>query len=694
MASDLKRVWGLFFALLAFAQTLAAANQYDVGPAPKWAEVVAAPTGEQRSAEANGGTEYLLNDVQERLDKVASRYHHYVSRVVNTAGVDENAQVTVRFYPKLEKLHVHSVQVIRNGKAIDELRLGRIRVLQQEDELDDNVINGGLLFHLLLSDLRVGDVIDYSYTIDQQEPAWQGKYSGSIGTQWTTPVARVRSRILLPANDALFFRAHPEMAPQAWEKDGFKYYEWNAVNSPAVAYEQGASKWFQQFGSIEYSQFQDWSAVVRTALPLFEVKDHNGGELKDLIERFTKLSDDPQVRIMAAMRFVQDDIRYTGIEEGIGAYRPTAPREVLARRFGDCKDKTLLAVTLLRALGIDAVPALVSTHWRAETRNRLPGPHVMNHAIVRANFAGRTYWFDATATGQGGSLSTVWQASFGWALPIVSGAADLQAMPEPNLAAPLKRVTSTIDLSRGKDKPVDLKVTTVYLSGEADTMRLRLRADGTEPLAKDYLDYYQDQFVGVTRVAPLKVTDDRDLDQLTIEETYTVEKVFKEQDKGASRLQLEPDLIDSYLKIPDLKRRTTPYVRPFPVYVSEDFEVLLPGDWDMSTGKQKIHSSAFDYSSDISFTEQKLKIRYEYKSLGDHVDAKDFQEFLKSIRMARKDAGYSITDHGQDSRSTVFVAPATPASGGDFRNVKLIALFCGLFIVIQGLRRVRRNRTG
>jgi hypothetical protein len=38
------------------------------------------------------------------------------------------------------------------------------------------------------------------------------------------------------------------------------------------------------------------------------------------------------------------EIRYTGLELGSGAYRPTPPAEVLRRRYGDCKDKTLLAV--------------------------------------------------------------------------------------------------------------------------------------------------------------------------------------------------------------------------------------------------------------------------------------------------------------------------------------------------------------
>jgi Domain of Unknown Function with PDB structure (DUF3857)/Transglutaminase-like superfamily len=679
-----------------FGQPQAAAGHYDVVPVPAWVEVLNPDLNVQPETQGSGGTEFLLRDVQERLDKVDTGYQHNVSRVLNTAGVDDNAQITVTFDPKIEKLHLHSVQVRRAGKSIDELKLGRIRVLQQEDELADNIVNGALTFHLLLTDLRVGDVIDSSYSIDRHEPAWQDKHSGSIETQWSTLIRRTRSRISLPVHSTLYFRARPDVAPRVWERDGYKFYEWDQDNAPAIAFERQAPHWIQQFGGIEYSQFADWAEVIRTALPLFDVSAGQSGEIQQLIARFKKASEDPQARIIAAMRFVQDEIRYTGIEEGIAAYRPTPPQEVLARRFGDCKDKTLLAVTLLRGLGIEAAPALVSTHWLGETRNRLPSPQVMDHAIVQIHWAGKVYWFDATATGQGGNLDTVWQARFGWALPIDAGMADLQAMAEPELSEPVEEVSTSVDMRNGKDKPAQLKVTTVYSRNEADSMRLNLRSEGAEALAKKYLDYYQDEFDGVTSSAPLKVTDDRSLNRLSVEEFYSVQKIFKKAERGPSKLYLEPDSLRSYLVAPNLKRRTTPFSQQYPIYVAEQFEVLFPSDWSMSASKQHVHNAAFDYSSDESYSDRRLKTRYEYKALSDHVDAKDFPEFLTAQKKARDDAGYTVRDRVEDAspmppaaqlqQTQVFLMPnVVPVA-------RLIMLCAALIAVIYGLIRVRAGR--
>ena len=38
----------------------------------------------------------------------------------------------------------------------------------------------------------------------------------------------------------------------------------------------------------------------------------------------------------AVINFVQNDIRYMGIEQGIGSIKPFTPEQVVKQRFGDC----------------------------------------------------------------------------------------------------------------------------------------------------------------------------------------------------------------------------------------------------------------------------------------------------------------------------------------------------------------------
>ena len=54
--------------------------------------------------------------------------------------------------------------------------------------------------------------------------------------------------------------------------------------------------------------------------------------------------------------FVQRDVRYVGIELGIGGYQPHPAAEVFAHRYGDCKDKATLLRSMLREIGVDSYP--------------------------------------------------------------------------------------------------------------------------------------------------------------------------------------------------------------------------------------------------------------------------------------------------------------------------------------------------
>lgn len=87
-------------------------------------------------------------------------------------------------------------------------------------------------------------------------------------------------------------------------------------------------------------------------------------------------------RAAALLDFVRKRVRYVAVEVGVGGYRPSAPEEVLERRWGDCKDKSFLLIDLLAAAGIEAHPALVLLDGEERVDDRFPGADQFNHLIV------------------------------------------------------------------------------------------------------------------------------------------------------------------------------------------------------------------------------------------------------------------------------------------------------------------------
>jgi transglutaminase-like putative cysteine protease/tetratricopeptide (TPR) repeat protein len=95
------------------------------------------------------------------------------------------------------------------------------------------------------------------------------------------------------------------------------------------------------------------------------------------------------------LAWVHANVRYSGIHLGDASLVPWAPQETLRRKYGDCKDQATLLVALLRASGIPAHVALLSTGPGQDVDETLPGMGGFDHAI--AYLPGKKpLWIDPT----------------------------------------------------------------------------------------------------------------------------------------------------------------------------------------------------------------------------------------------------------------------------------------------------------
>ncbi len=104
-------------------------------------------------------------------------------------------------------------------------------------------------------------------------------------------------------------------------------------------------------------------------------------------------------RLAALLRFVRDKVRYVAADLSLAGHQPSAPGEVLARKWGDCKDKALLLVTMLRAAGLEAYPALVHLGSDERIDTEFPSPFQFNHVIVAVAAEGLAAAGDPVAGG-------------------------------------------------------------------------------------------------------------------------------------------------------------------------------------------------------------------------------------------------------------------------------------------------------
>ena len=183
-------------------------------------------------------------------------------------------------------------------------------------------------------------------------------------------------------------------------------------------------------------------------------------------------------KIQGVAGFMQQQIRYVGIEIGIGGLQPHSAVDVFKYRYGDCKDKATLLVAMLNAVGIRATWVLVDTH-RGFIDPLLPsiqGNHAIAaiempagysdpdlRAVVKARNGKRYLIFDPTDTYTPiGLLGFHLQGSYG----ILVAGNDSQVIELPTLAPDADTVERVASFALNADGGLKGTVTETR-SGEA-----------------------------------------------------------------------------------------------------------------------------------------------------------------------------------------------------------------------------------
>ena len=291
---------------------------------------------------ATGSSSILLDDYQIHVsDKGTDRYYHYAQRIETTAGLNDLSQLKLYFEPSYQQLTIHSIRVYRGGNTIDALKPSEIKIIQKEDQLDQQLYNGTLAALIFMNDLRVGDVVDYSYTVTGENPVLGGRFADRIYLADSQAAQRLIVRVVWPTRRALEIKKHNTNLEPAVQASGDETeYLWDRSDAPAEEFEDSTPAWVERYPTVDLTEFKTWADVVQWALPLFKVSGAIPPQLEAKIRGWKSDFQTPEQRLIAALRFVQDEVRYLGIELGRYSHQPSQPANVFSRRFGDCKDKS------------------------------------------------------------------------------------------------------------------------------------------------------------------------------------------------------------------------------------------------------------------------------------------------------------------------------------------------------------------
>lgn len=190
--------------------------------------------------------------------------------------------------------------------------------------------------------------------------------------------------------------------------------------------------------------FENWIQVSRWGTQLHDPQAVPDESVAAKARELTVNSKTELDRIRAIAHFVQN-LQYISIDIGVGrgnGYRPHLASQVLAKAYGDCKDKANLMRAMLKAIDITAYPIFIYAGDSTVVREEWASPYQFNHCIIAVKVGdetpgptvvtndklGRLLIFDATDSNTPvGDLPEDEQGSF--ALLVAGEAGQLLRMP-------------------------------------------------------------------------------------------------------------------------------------------------------------------------------------------------------------------------------------------------------------------------
>ncbi len=128
--------------------------------------------------------------------------------------------------------------------------------------------------------------------------------------------------------------------------------------------------------------YDSWDQLAEYYGKVFWEKAKGDEETRELVDRLVAGKDDERDRAQAIFSYIQNEVDNIGIQLGPGRLIPTSSDEVIARGYGDCKDKVAALTAMSAEVDLKCLPVLVGTRPSFDVEDDFPSSAGFNHLIA------------------------------------------------------------------------------------------------------------------------------------------------------------------------------------------------------------------------------------------------------------------------------------------------------------------------
>jgi transglutaminase-like putative cysteine protease len=283
--------------------------------------------------------------------------------------------------------HVVPIDIAANSKeTIDDSQMSMNIYDPNEKILQVNVpgVEIGDLLHAVVRQTIERSFIPSQYAEEQvlEDSSSILHESYEVHSPAGHPLVRIALRDEVPGT--VTYTNHPD-------SDGGIVYHWEVRDVPRMFDEPAMPPYEMVLQRLYVSTMPDWQTVSKWYWELSKSHlDATTPDMKETVDSLTSSDKTDMDKIKSVFYFVSKKIRYMGLtpEKDRPGFEPHDVEITFGKKYGVCRDKAALLVSMLREAGLHSYPVLISVGVKRDPK--VPDPD-FNHAIVSVQLTNGEY---------------------------------------------------------------------------------------------------------------------------------------------------------------------------------------------------------------------------------------------------------------------------------------------------------------
>ncbi|HJO94791.1 MAG TPA: DUF3857 domain-containing protein, partial [Victivallales bacterium] len=333
-------------------------------------------------------------------DGTSKTWNDSYLKILTEKGKKDNRTLTFHFTLPYSTIEVKSLEILKPNGTVSKVNIKQqSRIMIDNSQMYSNIYNpNDKLLKVNIPNLQLGDVIHYATERNSTKTVMPDSWYDLNLFENTFPIEHAIYKVIAPKELPLQKKVILDQFNKSitYKKNIAKNnttYVWEIKNVPRIFKEPSMPSLISVLQRVLVSTIPSWKKVSIWYWNLCEPAiNATNKAMEDKVKTLTKNTKSDKEKIENIYYFVAQQIRYMGLttEDEAPGFEPHEAKLTFNNRYGVCRDKAALLVSMLKLAGFKAYPVLIKVGPKLDKEVPLP---YFNHAISCVELEKNKYIF-------------------------------------------------------------------------------------------------------------------------------------------------------------------------------------------------------------------------------------------------------------------------------------------------------------